>query len=41
MFIDETLKAELTKELSQLTNKVKLIYFTQELECQYCRETKI
>jgi glutaredoxin-like protein len=25
--------------LSKLANKVKLIYFTQELECQYCRET--
>ena len=25
--------------LSKLANKVKLVYFTQELECQYCRET--
>jgi glutaredoxin-like protein len=25
--------------LSKLSNKVKLVYFTQELECQYCRET--
>ena len=24
---------------SKLTNPVKLIYFTQEIECQYCRET--
>lgn len=41
MFIDDTLKLELQKELSNLQKKVKLIYFTQELECQYCRETKI
>lgn len=25
--------------LSKLPRKVKIIYFTQELECQYCRET--
>lgn len=25
--------------LSTLPNPVKLVYFTQELECQYCRET--
>lgn len=25
--------------LGNLPNKVKLVYFTQELECQYCRET--
>lgn len=28
------------KELAGLTGKVKLINFTQEIECQYCRETK-
>ena len=27
------------KELAGLTGPVKLINFTQELECQYCRET--
>jgi glutaredoxin-like protein len=26
--------------LTNLPRKVKLIYFTQELECQFCRETK-
>ncbi|GAB4369868.1 MAG: thioredoxin family protein [Calditrichia bacterium] len=26
--------------LSKLPRKVKLVYFTQELECQYCRETR-
>jgi len=25
--------------LSKLPRKVKIVYFTQELECQYCRET--
>ena len=25
--------------LAQLPRKVKLVYFTQELECQYCNET--
>lgn len=25
--------------LSKLPRKVKLVYFTQEMECQYCRET--
>lgn len=39
MFIDEKLKSELQKLLSGLTNNVKLVLFTQELECQYCRET--
>jgi len=26
--------------LKSLPKKVKIVYFTQELECQYCRETK-
>jgi len=26
--------------LSQLPGKVKIVYFTRELECQYCRETR-
>ncbi len=26
--------------LTQLPRKVKVVYFTQELECQYCRETR-
>lgn len=40
MYIDENLKAELKKELSILTKNVKIVYFTQELECQYCKETR-
>lgn len=40
MFIDEKLKSELQKLLGRLKNNVKIVYFTQELECQYCRETR-
>jgi glutaredoxin-like protein len=28
------------QELSGLVNPVRLVYFTQELECEYCRETR-
>jgi glutaredoxin-like protein len=40
MYLDDKLKGELKNQLSVLTKKVKLLFFTQELECQYCRETK-
>ncbi len=40
MFIDESLKVEIQKQLSVLEKKVKLVFFTQELECQFCRETR-
>ncbi len=40
MFLDDNLKDDIRKRLSPLTKKVKLIYFTQELECSFCRETK-
>jgi glutaredoxin-like protein len=32
-------KKAITKEFSSLSGNVKLINFTQELECQYCKET--
>lgn len=32
-------KDAIRQQFQQLTGKVKLINFTQELECQYCRET--
>lgn len=35
---DEDKKA-VQERLAGMTGDVKLIYFTQELECQYCRET--
>lgn len=40
MYLDDQIKTELKKQLSVLTKNVKMIFFTQELECQYCRETK-
>lgn len=40
MFIDENLKTELQKHLSPLNKNVKILFFTQELECMYCKETK-
>ncbi len=40
MYLDDKIKAELKSQLSILTKKVKIVFFTQELECQYCRETK-
>jgi glutaredoxin-like protein len=40
MFIDDNLKTELQKHFSVLTKKVEIVFFTQELECQFCRETR-
>ncbi len=40
MYIDDKIKEEIKKQLSVLTKKVKIINFTQELECQFCRETR-
>lgn len=40
MFLDEKLKSDLLRYFSALTHKVKLILFTQDFECQYCRETR-
>ena len=40
MFIDEKLRHEISKQLSVLYKEVKLVMFTQELECMYCRETR-
>lgn len=40
MFIDEKLRHEISKQLSVLNKEVKLVMFTQELECMYCRETR-
>ena len=34
-------RQQLVKEFEALQNPVKLIMFTQELECQYCRETRM
>lgn len=40
MYLDEKLKEELKNQLAVLTKNVKIIFFTQELECQYCKETR-
>lgn len=40
MFIDEKLRNELSKQLADLNREVKLVMFTQEIECMYCRETR-
>jgi glutaredoxin-like protein len=34
-------RQSLIKEFEALQNPVKLVMFTQELECQYCRETRM
>lgn len=41
MFLDADDREELRKRFEEnLVNKVRLIHFTRELDCQYCRETK-
>lgn len=39
-FIEEKDKKVIQDRFKELVNPVKLINFTQELECQFCRETK-
>jgi len=39
--LSEEIKIELKRELEGLKNEVKLIVFTQELECQYCKENHL
>lgn len=38
-FLKNSDREEVKKQFEQLTGNVKLVNFTQELECQYCRET--
>lgn len=40
MYLDDNIKNELKKQLAILTKNVKIIFFTQELECHYCKETR-
>lgn len=40
IFLDDKTRQELQKRLSTLKDSVKLVYFTQEFECQFCRETR-
>jgi len=39
-FINETQQEKLKEQFKELSGDVKLIVFTQEIECQYCRETR-
>jgi len=39
-FIQEKDRQGIKKRLEEMTGPVKIINFTQELECQYCRETR-
>jgi len=39
-FISDNDKPEIQKILGQMNNPVELIIFTQQLNCQYCTETK-
>ena len=38
--IEEKDRKEIQKRLAEMTGPVKIINFTQELECQFCRETR-
>jgi len=38
--IPEQHKAHLREELASLQNSVRILVFTQEIECQFCRETR-
>jgi glutaredoxin-like protein len=40
MFLDEQAQTEIKKRFANLVNPVRIINFTQSLECQYCRETR-
>lgn len=40
MVLPETIKEELKKRFQALVNDVRLIVFTQEFECQFCKETR-
>jgi len=39
-FINERDAKQVREKLAKLTNPVKLVVFTQEFECDYCRETR-
>ena len=39
-FINERDAKQVRERLAKLTNPVKLVVFTQEFECDYCRETR-
>jgi len=40
MFLDQQAQEEIRKRFAALVNPVKIINFTQTMECQYCKETR-
>ncbi len=38
--LKEDIQAQVLEEFKRLEGKVKLVVFTQEVECQYCQETR-
>ena len=38
--LDESIRQEVKQALGDLPNPVRLVMFTQEFECQFCRETR-
>ena len=40
MFLDQQAQNEIKSRFANLVNPVKIINFTQTLECQYCKETR-
>ena len=38
--LNDEIKTQLQGEFAGLTGQVKLVLFTQEMECQYCTETR-
>ena len=39
MFLKDEDKKFVREKLYEMSNKVKIVFFTQQLECQFCRET--
>ena len=40
VLLNESVRAEVQKRLKGLVNPVKIVNFTQEIECQFCAETR-
>ena len=38
--VNDSIRSEVQKRFKDLKNPVKIINFTQEIECQYCAETR-
>lgn len=41
MLLTDEVRTQLTQVLADLPNPVRLVVFTQEMECQYCRENRM